>query len=371
MLFKNLNVVTSRGIKNCDILVENGKIRDMGRFSAKGTDFNGSMAIPSVIDMHVHCRDFSQDYKETVETATKAAISKGVTGIVEMPNTAPPVNNKEIFEKRRTLFKEKSYCDYGINFSVTEDLSFFNGYKFIKIFLTETTGKLLFKGDLDRLFSYKKPIAIHSDIKGIKECVKLSIKHGTKLHVCHVSTKDEVKFIKKYKNENITAEVTPHHLLLPKDSENVKPDLGEKEDREALWKELGKTIDVIASDHAPHTGEEKKRGAYGIPGIETFLPLTLDFAFRKKISFENLALLISENPSKIVSDKKGFEIGKDADFTVIEEKEWIVDSRKFYSKSKFSPFDGMNLKGIVKTVILRGKTVYDGKKIKKINCKEM
>ncbi|MCD6466513.1 MAG: dihydroorotase family protein [Methanomicrobia archaeon] len=371
MLFKNLNVVTSQGIKKCDILVENGKIKDIGSFSAKGIDFNGSMTIPSVIDMHVHCRDFNQSYKETVETATMAAISKGVTGIVEMPNTSPPVNNEDIFEERRALFKEKAYCDYGINFSVTDDLDFFNGYKFIKIFLTETTGKLLFKGDLDKLFSYKKPIAVHSDINGIKECVKLSIKYGTKLHVCHVSTKEEIEFLKRYKNENITVEVTPHHLLLPKNSENVKPDLGEKKDREALWKELGKTIDVIASDHAPHTKEEKKKGAYGIPGIETILPLTLDFAFRKKISFETLASLISENPAKIVSNKKGFGIGKDADFTVIEEKEWIVDSKKFYSKSKFSPFDGMKLKGTIKTVILRGEIVYDGETIKKISCKEM
>jgi len=163
MLFKNLSLVTSDGIKKCDILVKNGKIAGIGKFSGNGIDFKGRTAIPSVIDMHVHCRDFEQSYKETVETATKAAISKGITGIVDMPNTVPPVDTREVFEERKKLFKEKSYCDYGINFSVTKDLKFFDGYKFIKIFLTETTGKLLFKGDLDRLFSYRKPIAIHSD----------------------------------------------------------------------------------------------------------------------------------------------------------------------------------------------------------------
>ena len=371
MLFKNLSLVTSDGIKKCDILIKNGKIAGIGKFSGDGIDFKGSTAIPSVIDMHVHCRDFEQSYKETVETATKAAISKGITGIVDMPNTVPPVNTREVFEERKKLFKEKSYCDYGINFSVTEDLKFFDGYKFIKIFLTETTGKLLFKGDLDRLFSYRKPIAIHSDIAGMKKCVKLSMKYGTKLHICHVSKKEEIKFLKKYKTHNITVEVTPHHLLLPEGAENVKPDLGTEEDRKALWKELGRTVDVIGSDHAPHTIEEKKKGAYGIPGIETFLPLCLDLAFRKKISFETLALLISENPSRIVSEKKGFGIGKDADFTVVEDKEWIVDSRKFYSKSKFSPFDGMRLRGRIKTVILRGEIIYDGEKVKKIESREM
>jgi dihydroorotase len=306
-----------------------------------------------------------------VETATKAAVASGITGIVDMPNTVPPVDTEETFEQRRALFNSRSYCDYGINFCVTEDLTFFNGYKFIKIFLSETTGHLLFTGDLSRLFSYRQPIAVHADITGIKECVKLSLKYGTDLHICHVSTKEEIKFLKKYKNNHITVEVTPHHLLLPENTENVKPELGTEEDRKALWQELGKTIDIIASDHAPHTKEEKEKGAYGIPGVETLLPLSLDAAFRKRISFETLALLISENPSKRISATKGFAVGKDADFTVIEEKEWIVDPRIFYSKAQFSPFEGMNLEGAVKKVIIRGETVYDGETIRNIPCREL
>ncbi|MEA1993417.1 MAG: dihydroorotase family protein [Euryarchaeota archaeon] len=371
MLLKNLNVVTSRGIKHCDIMVKDGKITDIGSFSGKGIDFNGCMALPSVIDMHVHCRDFNQRHKETVETATRAAISGGITGIVDMPNTDPPVDTEERFEKRRALFAEKAYCDYGINFNVTDDLSFFNGYKFIKLFLSDTTGHLMFKGDLDRVFSYKNPIAIHADLEGIKKCVKLSAKYGTKLHICHVSTKEEILFLKKHKDKNITVEVTPHHLLLPEGSESVKPNLRKKKDRETLWKELGRTIDVVASDHAPHTKKEKQEGAYGIPGIETVLPLMMNAAFGKKLPFKTLALLISENPASLVSKRKGFAKGKDADFTLIEKKEWDVDSAEFYSKSRFSPYDGMTLRGVVKKVILRGNIVYEGEEIKKVPTREM
>ncbi len=371
MLLKNLSVVTFTGITNCDILIENGKIAQIGKISAKGIDCEGSMALPSVIDMHVHCRDFEQKYKETVGTATKGAVAGGVTGVVDMPNTVPPVNNEKLFERRKELFKESSYCDYGINFSVTEDLSFFNEYTFIKIFLTESTGKLLFTGDLDRLFSYRKPIAIHAGIDGIKKCVKFATKYRTKLHVCHVATKEELKFLKKHKNKYITVEVTPHHLLLSEGSAVMKPPLGKREDREALWKELGSTIDVVASDHAPHTIEEKKKGAYGVPGIETILPLLLDAAYNKRISFETLVSVLSENPAKIVSNKKGFAVGKDADFTFIEEKEWTIDSKDFYSRSKFSPFNERKVRGAVKKVILRGETVYDGETVRKISCEQM
>ena len=370
MLFKNLAVVTTRGITHCDLLVESGVIKAIGKIPGKGTDFDGSMAIPSVIDVHVHCRDFDQRHKETVETATKAAVSGGITGIVDMPNTSPPVNTHDIFERRRSLFAEESYCDYGINFSVIENLTFFNGYKFVKIFLADTTGHLLFEGNLEKLFSCRKPVAVHADIAGIRECVKLSRKYGTRLHVCHVSTKEEIIFLKKYKDERITVEVTPHHLLLD-GTENVKPELGTDEDRSALWREMGDTIDIIASDHAPHTREEKIEGAYGISGVETLLPLTLDLALRNRLPFETLASLISESPSRLVGGTKGFGIGRDADFTVVEEREWIVDPSVFHSKSRISPFEGMHLKGAVNAVFIRGQMVYDGTEVRKIDAKEL
>lgn len=363
MLYKNMKVITSRGIHTCDVAVDQGVITQIKRFiPGDGIDFKGNYVMPSVVDLHVHARDFNQSHKETVRTCTKAAVAGGITTVVDMPNTDPPVVTKGLFEKRKKLFESTSVCDFAINFGVVnklEELKKVNPF-FVKVYLAETTGNLLFTGNAKKLLNKKIPVAIHSDLKTTKKWCKL---RKSILYVCHVASQSEIEFLK---SQNVIREVTPHHLFLKREKNplfRVNPILGTDEDRKALWENLG-SIDVIASDHAPHTREEKIEGAYGIAGIETMLPLLLNAFNNGFLTLQDIVLRVSENPCKLLNlllnKKKGFFIGADADFTVIDlKKQWEIKASEFYSKANYSPFDGWKIKGAVVKTILKGDTVHE------------
>jgi dihydroorotase len=297
-----------------------------------------------------------------VKTCTKAAVAGGITTIVDMPNTDPPVITRDIFERRKKLFEKDSACDFALNFGVVDtvkEISKVNPF-FVKVYLTETTGNLLFTGDAKKLMDLEIPVAIHSDLETTEKWCAL--KKGI-LYICHVASREEIEFLE---SQNVIKEVTPHHLFLTKRSDpisTVKPELGTEEDRKALWLHLNE-IDVIASDHAPHTVEEKMEGASGIAGIETMLPLLLNAYHKDMISLEDIVLKMSENPNRLLNSilnfEKGFFIGADADFTVIDlKKEWNIDASKFHSKATHSPFDGWKIKGAILKTILRGNVIYE------------
>jgi dihydroorotase len=363
MLYKNMKVITSRGVHACDVEVDNGVITQVKRsISGEGIDLEGNYVIPSVVDLHVHARDFDQSHKETVRTCTQAAVAGGITTIADMPNTDPPVTTEGLFEKRKKLFESTSLCDFAINFGVIntlEQLKKVNPF-FVKVYLAETTGNYLFTGNAKKLLKMKVPVAIHADLKTAKKWCKM--RKGM-LYVCHISSKSEIE---ELKSQNVVREVTPHHLFLKRNKNplyRVRPVLGTDEDRRALWENF-ECIDVIASDHAPHTLEEKVEGAYGIAGIETMLPLLLDAFNRGRLTLQDIALRVSENPCKllnlILGKKKGFFIGADADFTVVDlKKQWIIKASKFYSKAAHSPFDGWDVKGAVMKTILKGNVLYE------------
>jgi dihydroorotase len=363
MLYKNMRIVTSRGVLDCDIEVENGKIIQIKKeISGNGIDFEQNYVLPAVADLHVHARDFNQAYKETVKTCTKAAVAGGITTIADMPNTDPPVIRKDVFERRKKLFEKDSLCDFALNFGVVDTLQEIlkvNPF-FVKVYLTETTGRLLFTGDAKDLMDLEIPVAIHSDLKTTKKWC--SLKKGL-LYICHVASRKEIEFLQ---SQTVITEVTPHHLFLTNHSDPifaVKPELGTEEDRKALWHYLNE-IDVIASDHAPHTVDEKLEGASGIAGIETMLPLLLNAHCKGMISLEDIVRKMSENPNKllnsILSFEKGFFIGADADFTVVDlKKEWKIDASKFHSKAAHSPFDGWKIRGAILKTILKGNLVFE------------
>ena len=363
MLYKNMNVITSQSIYMCDIEVDQGKITQIKKMiPGEGIDFKNKYVFPSVVDLHVHARDFNQSHKETVKTCTKAAARGGITTIVDMPNTDPPVVTKEIFEKRKKLFERDSLCDFALNFGVIDTLDEIlkvNPF-FVKVYLAETTGNLLFEGDAEKLLNLKVPVAIHSDLETTKKWCLLP--HDI-LYICHVASKEEIKFLE---SQNVIKEVTPHHLFLKENDDplfQVKPVLGTEEDRKALWENLTH-IDVIASDHAPHTPEEKMEGAYGIAGIETMLPLLLDAYNRRLLSLGDIALRLSENPCRLLNSllefEKGFFVGADADFTVVDlKRKWVIKASEFYSKAKNSPFDKWKIKGDVCQTILKGNIIYE------------
>ncbi len=363
MLYRNVRVATSHGIDECDIEVEEGKITQIRKvIPGPGRDVEGHIVLPSVTDLHVHARDFNQAHKETVKTCTQAAVAGGVTTVVDMPNTDPPVLTKEMFEKRQKLFERDSLSDFALNFGVVDRMEEILKVQplFVKAYLTETTGKLLFKGDVRELVSLKVPVAIHSDLETTQKWCSL---HWKILYVCHIATKKEMEFLK---SQNVVKEVTPHHLFLKKSSDpifRVNPPLGREGDRRALWENLT-FIDVIASDHAPHTLEEKKEGASGIAGIETMVPLLINAFNKGMLSLEDIALRVSENPCRLVNSllnyRKGFFVGADADFTIIDlKKEWTIKASEFHSKATHSPFDGWKIRGAVLKTVLRGETVYE------------
>lgn len=358
-----MHVVTSERVVLCDVEVDQGKIVSIKKdIPGTGTDFQGKYVLPSIIDLHVHARDFNQKYKETVKTCTEAAVAGGVTTVVDMPNTDPAVVTQKMFERRKKLFEQNAVCGFALNIGVVGTLKEIQKVDplFVKVYLAETTGRLLFTGDAESLMGLRVPVAIHSDLETTKKWCALN---KNVLYVCHIASKPEIEYLHALP---VIKEVTPHHLFLTGDNDPlkaVKPPLGTKEDRNALWAHFD-SIDVVASDHAPHTYQEKMEGASGIAGIETMLPLLLNAYNKGMVTLQDIALKVSENPSRLLNTllgfQKGFFVGADADFTVLDvKKEWVINSSRFYSKADHSPFDGWKIKGRVDKTIVKGSVVYE------------
>ncbi|MHC1604876.1 MAG: dihydroorotase [Candidatus Methanofastidiosia archaeon] len=335
-----------------------------------GEDSSTLCLLPSLFDFHVHFRDFDQHHKETVASGSRAALAGGISAVCDMPNTVPPVADRIIFMERNKLFQRESFCDYLINFCVFDEFSLSQAASvdpfFIKVYLEETTGSLTLKeGLLEKVFMLGKPIALHANLSGITKAIKFSKKYGTRLHICHLSTKEELAFVKRHKDRNITCEATPHHLFLAGDYD-VKPPLGNEEDRKALWKELGKTIDIVSSDHAPHTKEDKRKGAFGVSGIETTLPLMMTALKDGRISYKNFYSCMCLNQKRIlrsIGKHFGFGVERRADFTLVDvDFSGKIDSGHFFSLAKHSPFDGMNVTARIVETWVRGMPFFkDGR----------
>jgi len=374
----NINILTPDGKQGKKVSMDGERV--VGIAPCGGHLPDDRVLMPSFIDMHVHFRDFEQSNKETVETGSKAALAGGASAVCDMPNTVPPVSSGEIYDRRLELFQNRSHCDFLINFCVFDEPSLLEARTvdpfFIKVFLEDTTGSYIIDPDLlEDVFKLGKPIALHTDIKGMKEGIKYSSKYGVPLHLCHVSKREEVELIAKNKTDIISCEATPHHLFLCGDYD-VKPPLCSERDREYLWAALGPVIDIVSSDHAPHTLEDKKGGAYGVSGVETLLPLMYTALNRGKISYPNYCRCMYENQIRILSrlgKDFGFCICGRADFTILDVSETLgIDPASFYSKAKHSPFEGFEVDARVSETWVRGKPFFlDGKFIEDSRGKQI
>ncbi len=374
-----------------DVRVEDGKIITIApSIRPNGGDEHveaiNMLVVPGLIDPHVHLREPGATNKEDFRTGSKAAIAGGFTCVMDMPNNKLPTTTKARLIEKMKLAKEKSLCDVLFHFGGTDDN--FNEVKkatpdSMKIYMGHTTGDLFLRNpdSLERHFqTFRKDRRIVLDVwdntgnekrdakvsgKNLQNVVSLA--EGTKrqIHIAHVCRPQEVHEVDKYKG--CTIEVTPHHLFLcTKDLgrlgslAKVNPPLQPDESRRGMWDVL-KKIDCIASDHAPHTLEDKEAGAFGFPGLETTLGLMLDAHKMGMVELEWVIDRMSSNVAEVFDlegrgqIKKGFT----GDITIIDpRKEWTVDGSELNTKCKWSPFEGWKLKGKTETVIKDGEIVY-------------
>lgn len=334
--------------------------------------------LPGLIDAHVHLREPGAVHKEDFSTGTMAAVAGGYTTIIDMPNNPEPTVTPEALNKKIDLAKGRIYCDLGFHFGATAESSqYFDEIKNkvfgYKLYMSHTTGPLLVDRDtdLDLVFSKcpkDRMILIHAEGEPFFKSLELAKKFKQKLHICHVSRKDEILAIRKLKEEGfpITCEVSCHHLFLNVNDVKrlgafgmMRPPLQSENDVKALWENL-EYVDIIASDHAPHTKEEKlgEKIPFGIPGLETTLPLLLTAVNEGKLTIERLVELTSTNPAKLYNIKI-----EPNTFTMVDlDQEYFIDPKKLYTKCGWTPFENRKMKGKVVEVVLRGKTVFkDGK----------
>ena len=354
-------------------------------------DGERKILFPGCFDPHVHFRDPGFTYKEDFESGSKAAISAGVTTVFDMPNTNPPVFTVENLAKKREIISAKSFCNYGLFFGAgpnnLEEIKNAKNIPGVKLYLNTTTGNLRMDNEemWRKIFKLGKKVVLHAEGDTFFRAVDIWSEENfpCELHLAHASLKNEIDKIRELKNnpksrEKISVEVCPHHLFMThKEREKhgaiccMKPELATQKDLDAMWQGVEDgTIDFFATDHAPHTMEEKKESdkpgknlVYGIPGIETFLPLLFTEFKKRGYSLSKLAAMTSKIPRNIYhsSDLKGeIKEGFDADLIIIDENyKNKISAENFFSKSKWTPFAGRNISMKIEKTIINGEVVFD------------
>lgn len=335
--------------------------------------------MPGLIDIHVHLREPGQTHKEDFATGTAAAVSGGYTMILDMPNNLLPITSKRSLDVKVATALPKMSCDLGFHFGSLGDniAEFKKVYKRVtglKLYLNQTTGGYII--DVPKMKSiYRawhqltkiKPILLHAEDDVMPEVTRVlaAIPHPT--HICHVSSQKELMSIMQAKKRGlpITCGVCPHHLFLTKQDEKklgtfglMKPSLKTKKDQRFLWENLD-SIDVFESDHAPHTKREKrsKTPPFGVPGLETTLPLLLTAMDQRRITFEQIIQKCYDNPRAI------FHLPEQKNtYIEVVRKPYVVRGSKLLTKCRWSPFEGWRLHYQVEKVVLRGSVLMHGKK---------
>ncbi len=403
-----------------DLYIEDGVIKEIGEgieladTPEKIIDAAGCYVMPGLIDLHVHLRDPGLTYKEDVVTGARAAAKGGFTTILAMPNTKPVIDSQDRVEYVHNKAKDLAPVHVLQIGAVTkqqkgEELADIEGMIQAGIPAISEDGKSvmnvkLYKEAMEIAAKHNIPVFAHCEdqnmvsggcvnadekakelglpgiTNGVEDVIAardivLAKETGVRLHLCHCSTKDSVRMIQLAKEENlpVTGEVCPHHFTLtsediPEDDANYKmnPPLRTQEDKDALIRGLKEDIiDVISTDHAPHSREEKnqsmKTAPFGIVGLETSVALTMtELVHTGILTPMQMAAKMSYNPAQVIhSDRGRLEVGSPADVTIIDpDTEYVIDSMDFLSKGKNTPFNGRKVKGQVTTTICDGKIVY-------------
>jgi dihydroorotase len=419
LILKNGVVVNHDGEGRRDVGVSAGRIAEIGSLSkasaAETIDCSGLHILPGVIDTQVHFREPGPTHKEDLESGSLSAVMGGVTAVFEMPNTSPLTTTAATLEDKLRRAYHRMYCDHAFFVGAThqnpkdlQKLELEPGVCGVKIFMGASTGDLLVEDDagvLDVLKHGRRRVAIHSEdefilrdnrklaregdwtshpevrsvetaVSSTKRLLRLAREARRRIHVLHVTTAEEVPILAEAK-DIATAEVTPQHLTLfapdcyvrLKGKAQMNPPIRDLSHREALWRgvELG-VFDVIGSDHAPHTLEEKARpypaSPSGMPGVQTLVPIMLNHVAEGRLTLARLVDLVCHGPNRIfgIAGKGRLAVGYDADFTIVDLKrrETITDE---WSRSRcgWTPFAGMSVTGWPIGTIIRGrKAMWEG-----------
>ncbi|MBA2662347.1 MAG: dihydroorotase [Bradymonadaceae bacterium] len=410
-----------RGRLEGDCLIEDGRIVELGRVTGSAEETirgEGRWLWPGAIDGHVHFREPGPTHKEDWTSGSMSAVAGGVTSVLEMPNTNPATTSALALEQKRAIAAAKSLCNYGLFFGASPtnsaEYTRIDNVPGLKIFMGCSTGDLLVhrEEDLQRVFAAfdqrigvhaeserllnergalyadRNDVAVHSIIRNpetaaeaVRLACKLAIEHERHLHILHLSTQLELDVVKAARQQaqeegrrtRISCEVCPHHLFLSTSAYDLmgtkvrmNPPLRDERDREAMWQGLiDGHIDMIATDHAPHTIEEKARpyreAPSGVPGVQTMLVLMLDAAFRGLCTYEQVLQWVCQGPANVwgIVDRGTLEVGAFADLVLIDPhmRRKLTDTEQL-SRCAWTPWAGRTLTGWPVLTLVGGRLAY-------------
>jgi dihydroorotase len=428
-VLNNAKVCIRGTVVEAGIAIDEGKIVKIAKTTnlpaaSKRIDLKGHIVLPGLIDCHVHMRDQQLAYKEDFLTGTSAAAAGGVTSVIDMPNNNPVTMDVSSLKERKKLAEKQALVNVAFNSAFPKRLEEIAeiveaGAVGFKVYMSSRIGGIDIDDDELLVAAFQEaeakgvPVAVHAEDreiiekhrreletagqndanayvaahppeaekKAIQRILRLSKESAVHVHFCHVSSELGLNAIIAAKKAGlpVTCEVTPHNLLLTSEQYGrsgffalTDPPLRTQYDRSTLWSAIKRGfIDVIATDHAPHTIEEKNVDSVweakpGVPGLETTLSLLLNQINEGHMSFAELVRLTAEEPARIfhLNDRGVLEEGKWADLVVVDmEREHEIDSSDFLSKAKYSPFDGMHVKGKAVKTFVNGQLVMDNGEI--------
>jgi dihydroorotase len=415
VILKSGTVVNQDGEGVRDIGIRGGRIAEIGSLAgasaAEVIDCKGLHILPGVMDTQVHFREPGLTHKEDLETGSRSAVLGGVTAVFEMPNTNPLTVTEETFTAKVKAGHHRMHCDFAFfiggtreNVNHLPDLERAPGCAGVKVFVGSSTGSLLVEDDdsLRRIFNViRRRAAFHAEdeyrlndrkhlrIEGdprshpvwrdedaaliaTQRLVTLARETGKRIHVLHISTKQEIEYLRDHKDV-ASCEATPHHLTLagPEAYERLgtraqmNPPVRDASHRDGIWRGIEQgIIDVLGSDHAPHTLEEKDKvypaSPSGMTGVQTLVPIMLDHVNAGKLSLARFVDLTSAGPARLfnIACKGRIAAGYDADFTVVDMKrEETITNKWVASRAGWTPYDGVKVKGWPVGTFVRGKRV--------------
>jgi dihydroorotase len=415
LLVRGGEVISHAGRGRADVGVRDGRIARVGDLASASAgevfDASGLTVMPGVIDTQVHFREPGLEWKEDLETGSRAAVLGGVTAVFEMPNTQPTTTDADTLADKLARAAGRMHCDHAFyvggtheNAHLLGELERLPGCCGVKVFMGASTGALLvaddpgvadvlrhvqrratFHSEDEYRLAERRPLAREGDwtshpevrdaeaaIRSTHRLVRLARELGKRIHVLHVTTAEEIDFLGEHKDV-ATVEVTPQHLTLEapdayvrlKGLAQMNPPIREARHVAGLWKGIGQgVVDVLGSDHAPHTLEEKDRlypaSPSGMPGVQTLLPVMLTHVAAGRMSLERLVDLTSAGAQRVfgIAGKGRLAVGYDADLTLVDLKaRRTLRHADMATRSGWTPFDGMEVTGWPAATIVRGTVV--------------